>query len=166
MAPLLVLNNSYCPVHEPQQHRTVNFSPEELKACFHMSMNEASAHLGVCKTVLKRRCRQLGIARWPARKLKSVHASLALLEQSDGVAVGKADNTRLRDLHHELLLTQAQILQDPNSSLKRKTRCVERMAAAATAPQGRVAAAQRAAATKESCKRSKREAATAATDQC
>ncbi|CAM0944201.1 unnamed protein product [Alopecurus aequalis] len=40
---------------------------------FYKSINQAARELNVGQTVLKKRCRELGIRRWPNRKLSSLH---------------------------------------------------------------------------------------------
>lgn len=42
----------------------------ELSNYFHLPINDVSKELGVCCTILKKICRQNGIARWPHRKVK------------------------------------------------------------------------------------------------
>ncbi|GJD09929.1 hypothetical protein Gasu2_41520 [Galdieria sulphuraria] len=59
-----------------------------LKNHFHLPMNEASAKLGVCVTVLKKICRRFGISRWPHRKLKSVARHIERQERAFSVAPG------------------------------------------------------------------------------
>jgi hypothetical protein len=44
---------------------------EQVSLLFHLPLRTAAAELGVCATVLKKRCRKLGIARWPCRKVNS-----------------------------------------------------------------------------------------------
>lgn len=43
---------------------------EELQENFHLPINEVACKLGVCVTVLKQQCRELGIIRWPYRKVR------------------------------------------------------------------------------------------------
>ena len=45
---------------------------KDLSELFHLPINEAAASLGVCATVLKKRCRTSGIKRWPHRKIKAL----------------------------------------------------------------------------------------------
>eukprot|EP00871_Galdieria_phlegrea_P001264 jgi/Galph1/2138/GphlegSOOS_G776.1 len=59
-----------------------------LKNHFHLPMNEASARLGVCVTVLKKICRRFGISRWPHRKLKSVARHIEKQERAFSKAPG------------------------------------------------------------------------------
>ena len=45
---------------------------DELRKYFYMPITRAARELNVGLTVLKKRCRELGIARWPHRKMKSL----------------------------------------------------------------------------------------------
>ncbi|KAE8650549.1 hypothetical protein Csa_011321 [Cucumis sativus] len=47
---------------------------EEIKKYYHIPISEAAKEMNVGLTVLKRRCRQLNIMRWPHRKLKSYNS--------------------------------------------------------------------------------------------
>jgi hypothetical protein len=44
---------------------------DSLSAYFHLTLTEAAAKLGICKSLLKMVCRQNGIARWPRRRVRS-----------------------------------------------------------------------------------------------
>jgi hypothetical protein len=45
---------------------------DELRRYFYMPITRAAREMNVGLTVLKKRCRELGIARWPHRKMKSL----------------------------------------------------------------------------------------------
>ena len=45
---------------------------DELKKYFYMPIASAAKAMNVGRTVLKKRCRELGITRWPHRKMKSL----------------------------------------------------------------------------------------------
>jgi hypothetical protein len=47
---------------------------EEIRKYFYMPITRAAREMNVGLTVLKKRCRELGIARWPHRKMKSLRA--------------------------------------------------------------------------------------------
>mmetsp|Transcript_5423 Transcript_5423/g.9568 ORF Transcript_5423/g.9568 Transcript_5423/m.9568 type:complete len:175 (+) Transcript_5423:2254-2778(+) len=46
------------------------FQMAQIALYFHLPRKDAATQMGVCETVLKRRCRRLDIRRWPFRKLK------------------------------------------------------------------------------------------------
>ncbi|XP_024522950.1 protein RKD2-like [Selaginella moellendorffii] len=52
--------------------RMLEITPDELACYYAMPITEASKKLKVGLTVLKKRCREFGIPRWPHRKLKSL----------------------------------------------------------------------------------------------
>lgn len=59
------------------------FSFEDLSQFFHLPINEVSARLGVCATVLKKICRKNGIQRWPHRKMKSLDRMISVLQLTE-----------------------------------------------------------------------------------
>ncbi|KAL6597863.1 hypothetical protein ACP70R_046668 [Stipagrostis hirtigluma subsp. patula] len=56
---------------------------DELRRYFYMPITKAAREMNVGLTVLKKRCRELGVARWPHRKMKSLK-SLILNVQKMG----------------------------------------------------------------------------------
>ncbi|CAI5480647.1 unnamed protein product [Closterium sp. Yama58-4] len=48
---------------------------EDVSPFFHLPIEEAARELGVCSSALKRRCRRLGIKRWPFRKVRAIPAA-------------------------------------------------------------------------------------------
>ena len=68
-----------------------DISLEVLRKYFTISLADTAKELGVCTTFLKKRCRVLGIPRWPFRKITSLQKKLS------------SDNTtRETDLDKEL----------------------------------------------------------------
>ncbi|CAI5481153.1 unnamed protein product [Closterium sp. Yama58-4] len=57
---------------------------DELSQYFRMSIQNAARVLGVGLTVLKKRCRELGIQRWPHRKLKSLDNLIENMKEIHG----------------------------------------------------------------------------------
>lgn len=47
-------------------------SSEEISRYFDMPIEAAAGELNMCVTSLKRNCRELGLKRWPHRKIKSL----------------------------------------------------------------------------------------------
>lgn len=63
-------------------HRAKAITLEELSVHFHEPINEVAKKLGVCVTVLKQRCREHGIARWPYRKVRKLDSIIRALQSS------------------------------------------------------------------------------------
>ncbi|KAK9929769.1 hypothetical protein M0R45_026852 [Rubus argutus] len=62
-----------------QRERAANMKLDELRAYFHLTIEEASEQLRFCPTVVKRICRKFGVSRWPARKIKSIKKQISTL---------------------------------------------------------------------------------------
>eukprot|EP00899_Mesostigma_viride_P020820 jgi/Mesvir1/2873/Mv26583-RA.1 len=54
----------------------------ELQLHFHLPINEVASRLGLCVTVLKQRCRENGIDRWPYRKVKKLDKLITELQST------------------------------------------------------------------------------------
>jgi hypothetical protein len=63
---------------------------EKLKSLFHLGRTEVCEIVGISSTTFKQRCRDLGIPRWPARKLQSIRIHHAALNQMMGAAAADA----------------------------------------------------------------------------
>ena len=53
---------------------------------FHLGLKEAAMRLGVCATTLKRRCRKLGIERWPHRTIKKYEKALQQVRKMEAAS--------------------------------------------------------------------------------
>jgi hypothetical protein len=53
---------------------------EELRKFFYMPITKAAREMNVGLTVLKKRCRELGVARWPHRKMKSLRSLIVNIQ--------------------------------------------------------------------------------------
>lgn len=62
------------PVNDAVVHMT------SLAKHFHVPRKEAAAAMGICVTILKRRCRSVGILAWPYRKMAMVEKRIQLRE--------------------------------------------------------------------------------------
>jgi len=56
-------------------------SMDDLRTVFHLPINDAAKKLGLCVTVLKQKCREFGIVRWPFRKVKKIDMLIKQLEE-------------------------------------------------------------------------------------
>ncbi|CAM0881377.1 unnamed protein product [Alopecurus aequalis] len=54
---------------------------EELRKYFYMPITKAAREMNVGLTVLKKRCRELGVARWPHRKMKSLRSLILNIQE-------------------------------------------------------------------------------------
>lgn len=54
---------------------------DDLRTVFHLPINDAAKKLGLCVTVLKQKCREFGIVRWPFRKVKKIDMLIKQLEE-------------------------------------------------------------------------------------
>ena len=48
-----------------------------LRPHFYKPLSKVAVEFGVCATVFKKRCRDLGVRRWPFRKIRSLRRSIA-----------------------------------------------------------------------------------------
>ncbi|KAL6180371.1 hypothetical protein ACLB2K_047035 [Fragaria x ananassa] len=62
-----------------QRERAAKMKLDDLRAYFHLTIEEASEQLRFCPTVVKRICRKFGVSRWPARKIKSIEKRISSL---------------------------------------------------------------------------------------
>lgn len=70
--------------------RSAGITWAALAGTFHLPRGPAAAALGVCVTVLKRRCRALGLAKWPYRSLAAVEAAIGRVRARAAVAAAAA----------------------------------------------------------------------------
>ncbi|XP_020700072.1 protein RKD2-like [Dendrobium catenatum] len=61
--------------------RSCDIELEEIRAYFHMPITKAAMEMNIGLTVLKKRCRDLGITRWPHRKLKSLNTLISNIQE-------------------------------------------------------------------------------------
>lgn len=67
-------------------------SMNDLRTVFHLPINDAAKKLGLCVTVLKQKCREFGIVRWPFRKVKKIDTLIKQLEEEkEKVLSGKEE---------------------------------------------------------------------------
>eukprot|EP00951_Prasinocladus_malaysianus_P002753 scaffold19519_cov53-Prasinocladus_malaysianus.AAC.1 len=88
-----------------------------------MPIQEAAKLLGTGVTVLKRKCRQYNIPRWPFRKLKSLdklYTSMSALEAQQAEQGIDAEN--IRETKLKLFVERESMLWDPAISLNQETK--------------------------------------------
>ena len=88
-------------VNESEDDKDVNWSScdpaqlhAKLRSLFHLNRHKVCESVGFSSTTFKIRCRELGISRWPARKLQSIqvyHASLVVLRDAVAADLHTAD---------------------------------------------------------------------------
>ena len=90
-----------------------------LEGVLHLPLREAASQLGVGISILKRRCRQEDIPRWPSRKLASMSKMIDDLS-ADGAACPRGfDAARLE--RERLLRERQQLLSRPGTELNART---------------------------------------------
>ncbi|KAK4436213.1 protein RKD4 [Sesamum alatum] len=67
-----VLTNTNMDVRRNGRHKSSGLKLEEIQKYFDVPITVAARELNVGLTVLKKRCRELNITRWPHRKIKSL----------------------------------------------------------------------------------------------
>jgi len=67
-------------IYRAPTQRVANIALKDLAKYFDVPITEASRSLKVGLTVLKRRCREFGIPRWPHRKIKSLDSLIQDLQ--------------------------------------------------------------------------------------
>ena len=88
---------------------------EELARHFHLPINDVAKSLGICVTVLKARCREFGIHRWPYRKVKKLDNLISTLEGNRSGLKGEARESKERQLR-SVRETKRFLLHNPNST--------------------------------------------------
>jgi RWP-RK domain len=67
---------------ETGRARLAHVGSNEIKQYFYMPITQAAKEMKVGLTVLKKRCRELGIPRWPHRKMKSLRSLIRNVQAS------------------------------------------------------------------------------------
>ncbi|CDY27033.1 BnaA02g10530D [Brassica napus] len=105
----IVSSNERCQKRTLKKSNTVTkdkLEMAEIKKFFDRPIKNAAKELNVGLTVLKKRCRELGIHRWPHRKLKSLNSLIGNLK-----GVGMEEEVKNLEEHRIL------IKQEPDAEL-------------------------------------------------
>ncbi|XWS37345.1 hypothetical protein CRYUN_Cryun19dG0034900 [Craigia yunnanensis] len=100
---------------------TKMLSRKVISQYFYMPITQAAKELDVGLTLLKKRCRELGIHRWPHRKLMSLQTLIKNVQvmQKEG---GEESETKLKEAL-EILERERKMLEEmPDLQLKDKTK--------------------------------------------
>ncbi|KAF5178628.1 Rwp-rk domain-containing protein [Thalictrum thalictroides] len=105
--------------------RIAELALDDLVKYFDLPITEASKILKVGLTVLKRKCRELGIPRWPHRKIKSLDTLIHDLQEEaehqerENKAAAMAVNKRKRMLENEKEIIAKKPFMDIQTETKR-----------------------------------------------
>ncbi|GJN18666.1 hypothetical protein PR202_gb05849 [Eleusine coracana subsp. coracana] len=91
---------------------------DEIRKYFYMPITKAAREMNVGLTVLKKRCRELGVARWPHRKMKSLRALILNVQE-----MGKGLSPAAVQRELEALETYCALMEeDPSIQLTDRTK--------------------------------------------
>ncbi|XP_074566396.1 protein RKD1-like [Curcuma longa] len=94
---------------------------EEMRKYFSMPITKAAKEMKVGLTLLKKRCRELGIARWPHRKMKSLDSLIINVQELGRSSMGEGTNIVGQEL--ERLQQQRKLMvENPEMQLTERTK--------------------------------------------
>ncbi|PWA77067.1 RWP-RK domain-containing protein [Artemisia annua] len=97
----------------------MSFSREIISRYFHMPIHKAAKHLNVGLSVLKMLCRDVGIQRWPYRKLLSLQMLINHFQGQDG---GAQRNRNMQEIITQLREEKRQIEENPELPISKNTK--------------------------------------------
>ncbi|EOA14385.1 hypothetical protein CARUB_v10027579mg [Capsella rubella] len=97
-------------------------SREMMKQYFYMPIAKAAKELNIGVTLLKKKCRELGIPRWPHRKLSSLNTLITNLKESLQNTEGETNKSKLRDALEILEKEKKMIEEVPDLEFGNKTK--------------------------------------------
>ncbi|KMZ56685.1 Protein RKD2 [Zostera marina] len=106
---------------ENQEKSLSNLTFEDVSRYFYMPITQAAKQLNVGLTLLKKRCRELGIPRWPHRKMKSLQTLIDNVQEL-GMENGIAGECQLRCALQILKEEKKMIEKKPEIQLEEKTK--------------------------------------------
>ncbi|KAL3570543.1 hypothetical protein D5086_027792 [Populus alba] len=98
--------------------RSVALELEEIQKHFNMPITQAAREMKVGLTVLKKRCRELKIMRWPHRKIKSLNS---LINNVKEMGLGEHDTIMLEE--HKRLIEKLPDLELTERTKKLRQAC-------------------------------------------
>ncbi|CAN4086333.1 unnamed protein product [Withania somnifera] len=96
-------------------------SRDEISKYFYMPITEAAKELNIGLTLLKKRCRDLGIRRWPHRKLMSLQTLIKNVKELEKGG-GKGMEQKLKDVIKLLEQEKKKMEEIPDRELEEKTK--------------------------------------------
>ncbi|XP_038990242.1 protein RKD1-like [Phoenix dactylifera] len=107
-------------LRESREEKALTF--EEVSHYFYMPITQAAKELNIGVTLLKKKCRELGIPRWPHRKLKSLQALIKNVKQY-GREEGDVGEAKLIRSAIEILEQEKKLMEkEPATQLEEKTK--------------------------------------------
>ncbi|PKU67451.1 Protein RKD4 [Dendrobium catenatum] len=104
--------------------RSCDIELKEIRAYFHMPITKAAMEMNIGLTVLKKRCRDVGITRWPHRKLKSL---ITLINNIQEIGKSSSDVNIMEELksleEYRKLMEENPEIQLTNETKKLRQAC-------------------------------------------
>ncbi|KVI06425.1 protein RKD4-like [Cynara cardunculus var. scolymus] len=100
----------------------IMLSRETISQYFYMPITQAAKELNVGLTLLKKRCRELGIRRWPHRKLMSLQTLINNVQQELGKDTGEREEEKLREAVMILEKERRMMEEIPDLQLEHNTK--------------------------------------------
>lgn len=85
---------------------------ERLKPYFHLPIADAARELGVCPTLLKNICRDLGLPRWPYRQIRSL---TNMIDKLNTNTTESGDREIINSIIQDLEQKRRHMLEDPTT---------------------------------------------------
>ncbi|XP_019710662.2 protein RKD1-like [Elaeis guineensis] len=107
-------------LRECREEKVLTF--EEVSHYFYMPITQAAKELNIGVTLLKKKCRELGIPRWPHRKLKSLQTLIKNVKEF-GREDGDVGETKIIRSALEILEQERKLVEkEPATQLEEKTK--------------------------------------------
>ncbi|KAK7411414.1 hypothetical protein VNO78_02847 [Psophocarpus tetragonolobus] len=115
------LKGRQCSREERNSGSAKMLSRKTVSEYFYMPISQAARELNVGLTHLKKRCREIGIQRWPHRKLMSLQTLIKNI-QEQGEAEGHENNEKIRTAIEMLEREKRMVEEMPDLELEANTR--------------------------------------------